>query len=37
MTYIASKDNRADPFTKSLPSKAFEEHVEAIGVICMVT
>ena len=32
---IASEDNRADPFTKSLPAKAFEQHVEAIGVRCM--
>jgi len=29
---IASKDNQTDPFTKSLPAKAFKEHVEAIGV-----
>ena len=34
---IASKDNRADPFTKSLPAKAFQEHVEAIGVRYLVT
>ena len=34
---IASKDNRADPFTKSLPAKAFQEHVEAIRVRYLVT
>ena len=37
VTHIASKDNRADPFTKCLPAKAFDEHVEAIGVRCLVT
>ncbi|XP_074342075.1 secreted RxLR effector protein 161-like [Apium graveolens] len=32
VAYIASKDDRADPFTKSLLAKAFYEHVKAIGV-----
>lgn len=29
---IATEDNRADPFTKSLPAKAFDRHVEGLGV-----
>ena len=37
MADIASKDNQADPFTKSVPAKAFQEHVEAIGVRYFVT
>lgn len=32
---IASADNIADPFTKSLPAKTFDRHVEAMGVKCM--
>ena len=32
---IASVDNIADPFTKSLPAKTFNRHVEAIGFKCM--
>ena len=34
MTYIASKDNQTYPFMKSLPTKAFEKHMEVIGVRC---
>ncbi|KAL6544029.1 hypothetical protein OROGR_010526 [Orobanche gracilis] len=32
---IASEDNLADPFTKGLPSKSFEGHVEGMGLRCM--
>ena len=32
---IASADNLADPFTKSLPAKAFDSHVEGMGVRCV--
>ncbi|MCQ7056692.1 hypothetical protein M9Y08_18120, partial [Clostridioides difficile] len=32
---IASEDNLADPFTKSLTAKAFGKHVEGMGVKCM--
>ncbi|CAA0839546.1 cysteine-rich RLK (RECEPTOR-like protein kinase) 8, partial [Striga hermonthica] len=32
ITKIASEDNLADPFTKSLPEKVFAKHVEGIGV-----
>jgi hypothetical protein len=31
---IASEDNLADPFTKSLPAKTFDGHVEKMGVRC---
>ena len=30
--YIASKDNCADMFTKSLPAQSFGEHMESIGL-----
>ena len=33
---IASADNLADPFTKALPAKAFDRHVEGMGIRCMV-
>ena len=33
VTKIASVDNLADPFTKSLPAKTFDRHVE--GVRCV--
>ena len=36
VTKIASEDNLADPFTKSLPAKAFDKHVEGMGVRRMV-
>ena len=29
---IASKDNLADPFTKTLVARRFEEHVEGMGM-----
>ncbi|XP_070044873.1 secreted RxLR effector protein 161-like [Nicotiana tomentosiformis] len=29
---IASEDNLADPFTKSLPQKTFDKHVEGRGI-----
>ena len=29
---IALEDNLADPFTKSLPQKIFDKHVEGMGV-----
>jgi len=32
---IASEDNMADPFTKALPAKVFEKHVEAMGMRSM--
>ena len=35
--YVASEDNWAYPFTKSLPIKAFGKNVEAIAVKCMNT
>ena len=35
VTKIASADNLADPFTKSLPTKTFDRHVEGMGVRCV--
>ena len=35
VTKIASADNLADPFTKSLPAKTFDSHVEGMGVRCV--
>ncbi|WP_316213617.1 Ty1/Copia family ribonuclease HI, partial [Escherichia coli] len=35
VTKIASADNLADPFTKSLLAKAFDNHVEGMGVRCV--
>jgi hypothetical protein len=35
VTKIASANNLADPFTKSLPAKTFDSHVEGMGVRCM--
>lgn len=29
---IASENNLADPFTKALPQKSFDRHVEGMGV-----
>ena len=29
---IASEDNIADPFTKTLVTRSFERHVEAMGM-----
>ena len=37
VTKIASVDNFADPFTKSLPSKTFDRHVEGVGVRCVAS
>ena len=34
---IASAKNLADPFTKSLPAKPFDSHVEGIGVRCVAS
>ena len=33
---IASEDNLADPFTKALPEKAFDRHVEGMRIRCKV-
>ena len=35
VTKIASADNLADPFTKSLTAKAFDSHVEGMGLRCI--
>ena len=35
MCKIASAENPADPFTKSLPAKSFEGHIENMGVLDM--
>lgn len=35
VTKIASENNLADPFTKSLPAKTFDSHVEGMGVRCI--
>ena len=32
VTKIALADNLADPFTKSLPAKSFDRHVEGMGL-----
>ena len=32
VTKIAFEENLADPFTKSLPVRVFEKHVDCIGV-----
>ena len=32
---IASTENLADPFTKTLPQRTFESHLEGIGVRCV--
>ena len=37
VTKIASVDNLADPFTKSLPAKTFDMHVEGMGVRCVAS
>ncbi|KAL8116714.1 hypothetical protein AgCh_023023 [Apium graveolens] len=37
VAHISSEDNRADLFTKSLSTKVFDKHVEAIGVRWMDT
>ena len=35
VSQIASEDNLADPFTKSLTQKIFDCHVEGMGVRCI--
>ncbi|MCQ7013088.1 hypothetical protein M9Y11_19915, partial [Clostridioides difficile] len=35
VTKIASADNLADPFTKTLTAKAFDGHVEGMGIRCL--
>ena len=37
VTEIASKENLADPFTKCLPTKVFEGHLEGLGIRCMAS
>ena len=37
VSQIASKDNLADPFTKGLAQKIFDQHVEGMGVRCIST
>ena len=34
ITKIASTDNLADPFTKPLTTKVFEQHVDGMGMRC---
>ena len=34
VTKIAITDNLADPFTKALPQKAFERHLDSLGLRC---
>ena len=34
---IASEDNLANPFTKSLAQKIFDQHVEGMGVRCIAS
>ena len=33
VTKIATTDNLADPFTKALPSKVFDCHLDSLGLI----
>ena len=37
VSQIASEDNLADPFTKGLAQKIFDQHVEGMGVRCIVS
>ena len=37
VSQIASEDNLADPFTKGLAQKIFDQHVEEIDVRCITT
>ena len=34
VTKIATTDNLADPFTKALPQKVFEHHLDSLGLKC---
>ena len=36
VTKIATADNLTDPFTKALPQKVFERHVDSLGLRCSV-
>lgn len=36
VTKIASADNLADLFTKSLPVKTFDHHLEGMGLRCVI-
>ena len=35
MSQIASEDNLADPFTKGLSQKVFNQYIEGMGVRCI--
>ena len=37
VSQIASEDNLADPFTKGLAQKIFDQHIEGMGVRCIAT
>ena len=37
VSQIASENNIADPFTKGLAQKIFDQHVEGMGVRCMAS
>ena len=37
VSQIAPEDNLADPFTKGLTQKIFDQHVEGMGVRCMAS
>ena len=34
VTKITTADNLADPFTKDLPQKVFERHLDSLGLRC---
>ena len=37
VSQIASEDNLADPFTKALTQRIFDQHVEGMGVRCIAS
>ena len=37
VSQIASEDNLADPFTKGLAQKIFDQYVKGMGVICIAS
>ena len=37
VSHIASEDNLADPFTKGLTQRIFDQHVEGMGVRCITS
>ena len=37
VSQIASEDNLADPFTKGLTQRIFDQHVEGMGVRCIAS